>query len=118
MAKSALEDRFLEILHAEEVRNGIRLAYPEREFRFHPRRKWRFDFAWPQILVAVEIEGGVWSGGRHSGGAGMAADCDKYNAAVALGWKVLRFTERQLREADKVFELVLMAMCALGGEEV
>lgn len=29
------------------------------EYRFHPTRKWRFDFAIPHIKVAIEIEGGL-----------------------------------------------------------
>lgn len=64
----------------------------EREYRFHPERKWRFDFAFPEHKVAVEIEGGVWSHGRHTRGSGFVKDCDKYNSAAILGWRVLRFT--------------------------
>lgn len=61
------------------------------EHRFHPTRKWRFDFAWPSHQVAVEVEGGAFSGGRHTRGMGFVADCEKYNAAVLAGWLVLRF---------------------------
>jgi very-short-patch-repair endonuclease len=63
---------------------------PEREFRFHPERKWRFDFAWPEHKLAVEIEG--LGGGRHQRMAGFKADCEKYNAALLQGWSVFRFT--------------------------
>ena len=118
MAKSELEERFLEIVHEEEHRNNIKLACPEREHRFHPTRRWRFDFAWPQVMVAVEIDGAIFANGRHAVGAGIAADADKYNAAIALGWKVLRFTETQLRRPDKVFELLLVAMGAIDSEGV
>lgn len=69
---------------------------PTPEYRFHPERKWRFDFAWPDKLLALEIEGGVFTGGRHSRGAGMLADMEKYNAAAILGWRVLRCVPRQL----------------------
>lgn len=62
----------------------------EREFAFHPVRGWRFDFAWPDALVALEIEGGVFSGGRHSRGAGIREDMTKYNEAQLLGWMVIR----------------------------
>lgn len=65
---------------------------PIYELRFAPPRRWRFDFAWPEHMLAVEIEGGTWSGGRHTRGKGYANDCRKYNAAVLLGWRVLRFT--------------------------
>lgn len=70
---------------------------PVREFCFAPPRRWRFDFAWPTACVAVEIEGGSWMQGRHTRGAGYARDCEKYNAAVMAGWRVLRFTGEMLR---------------------
>lgn len=70
----------------------------EREFRFHPVRKWRFDFAWPEKKVAIEIEGAVWTGGRHTRGAGYVKDCEKYNAAAELGWVVLRYTTTDLKK--------------------
>ena len=69
---------------------------PVREYRFHPTRKWRFDFAWPEARIAVEVEGGTWERGRHTRGAGYAGDCAKYNAAVLGGWRVLRFTSDML----------------------
>jgi hypothetical protein len=65
---------------------------PAREYHFHPSRDWRFDFAFPERLVAVEIEGATFAGGRHSRGAGFRDDCHKYNAAAGLGWRVFRFT--------------------------
>ena len=68
------------------------LPDPQREHRFHPKRRWRFDFAWPDVMLAVEVEGGTWSKGRHTRGRGFAADCEKYNEAALLGWRVLRFT--------------------------
>lgn len=67
------------------------LPRPEREFRFCPPRRWRFDFAWPSEKIAVEIEGGTWTNGRHTRGRGFEQDCEKYNEAVLLGWRVLRF---------------------------
>ncbi len=53
---------------------------------------WKFDFAWIDNKVAVEMEGGTWSGGAHVRGTGYDKDCKKYNAAQMLGWLVLRFT--------------------------
>ena len=71
----------------------------KREYRFHPTRRWRFDFAWPEILVAVEIEGVVWGGtGRHQRAKGYETDCEKYNEALLLGWRVLRVTQGQVRD--------------------
>lgn len=68
------------------------LASFETEYRFDPVRKWRFDFAWPNLKIAAEVEGGAWSQGRHTRGAGFVGDCEKYNAALLAGWQVLRFT--------------------------
>jgi very-short-patch-repair endonuclease len=84
---------------------------PEREWRFHPVRKWRFDWAWPDYKVAVECEGGVWMRGRHTRGQGFTDDCWKYSTAAAMGWLVLRCTPGMLREDGAGFvELVKQAL--------
>lgn len=62
------------------------------EYSFDPTRRWRFDFAWPEALVAVEVEGGTWAEGRHSRGSGFEADCVKYSEAAIQGWLVVRAT--------------------------
>lgn len=67
------------------------------EYRFAPPRKWRFDFAWVSVKVAVELEGATWAGGRHTRGSGYQADCEKYNCAVMEGWAVLRYTSTMLK---------------------
>lgn len=67
------------------------------EHRFDARRQWRFDFALPTLRVAIEVEGGQWTNGRHTRGLGFAADCAKYNAAAMAGWRVLRFTQSMVR---------------------
>ena len=69
------------------------------EYRFHPTRKWRFDYANEQFKIAIEIEGGVWTGGRHVSGSGFIGDMEKYNEAVVLGWKLLRFTPEQMTKS-------------------
>ena len=94
----------------------------EREYRFSPARRWRFDFAWPDIKLAVEIEGR----GRHQTVVGYRSDCDKYNEAVRLGWRVLRFpaTDCKPSASRKVWprgakdwaELVLEIMCDVEDE--
>ena len=70
---------------------------PVREHRFNPKTQHRFDFAWPNYMVAVEIEGGVWVGGRHNTGKGFISDCRKYNLAAERGWVVLRYTPEDLK---------------------
>jgi very-short-patch-repair endonuclease len=74
------------------------LPVPVAEFRFHPTRRWRFDFAWPGEMVALEIDGGTWTGGRHVRGRGVANDCEKLCEAVALGWRVLRCTPEMVND--------------------
>lgn len=81
-----------------ELAESLRLAnlgWFVEEHRFHPTRKWRFDFAFLAQRLAVEVEGGVWAGGRHTRGSGFLGDCEKYNEATRLGWRVLRFVPRK-----------------------
>ena len=63
-----------------------------KEYKFHPVRKWRFDYAIPAALVAIEVEGGVWTGGRHINPKGFLNDMEKYNSATLMGWSVYRTT--------------------------
>ena len=62
------------------------------ENQFHPTRQWKSDLAIPSIMVCIELEGGVWTRGRHTRGQGYIDDCSKYNACAVLGWTVLRYT--------------------------
>jgi very-short-patch-repair endonuclease len=71
---------------------------PRREGKFHPTRTWRFDFSWPNRMLAVEVEGGTWQKSRHTTGSGFEKDCEKYNEAVMLGWKVLRVTKTMVED--------------------
>lgn len=75
---------------------GYSLPAPVREFKFHPLRKWRFDYCFPDKKIAIEIEGGVFSGGRHTRGIGYVRDMEKYNAATLHGWKLLRYTPQNI----------------------
>jgi len=68
------------------------LPVPLLEQRFHPVRKWRLDLCWPDRKLAAEIDGGVWTRGRHTRGNGFEKDCEKVNAAVLAGFRVLRFS--------------------------
>jgi hypothetical protein len=60
------------------------------ELAFHPERRWRFDYADVRSMFAIELEGGVFSGGRHTRGSGFIKDCEKYFEAAMLGWTVYR----------------------------
>lgn len=74
------------------------LPGPQTEWRFDPERRWRLDYAWPEHMLAVEVEGGAWIGGRHTRPIGYMADIEKYNAAVLAGWRLLRFTPQQIED--------------------
>lgn len=66
------------------------LPMPIREYQFLKGRRFKFDFAWPELWWALEIEGGLYVGGRHTRPAGYENDCNKYNLAMLEGWRVLR----------------------------
>jgi len=83
------------------------LLRPEEEYLFCEGRRWRFDFAWTYKKVAVEIEGGVWIQGRHNRGKGFINDCEKYNTATLLGWRVLRYTPQMLDVAISDLQKIL-----------
>lgn len=81
---------------------AYRLPTPVRELVFARPRRWRFDFAWPERKLAAEVEGGMWIRGRHQRPTGFAADASKYNAATALGWRVLRFTSDMVEDGRAI----------------
>ena len=90
------------------------ISDPVEEMRFHPTRRWRFDYAWPDYLLAWEIEGLTTPGtalGRHQRNAGLAADCEKYNAATIMGWRLIRTTTRQI-ESGQALRWLLQALGA------
>ncbi len=88
--------------------DAIGLHRPTAEFRFHPQRRWRWDFAWPLELIAVEIQGGIWTKGRHSRGKGQLGDMEKMNAGVLLGWRIFYFTPDQFDDAVRTVRLMLI----------
>lgn len=81
----------------------------EKEFKFHPVRKWRFDYAFPEHKIALEVEGGVWTGGRHTSPKGFLGDIEKYNTATLMGWRVFRTTPDDLYK-KKTLDLIKTAI--------
>jgi very-short-patch-repair endonuclease len=87
--------------------NAMQIPH-KREFQFDSKRKFRFDYAFPDHKIAVEYEGGVYgSKGRHTRQAGYARDAQKYNLAVKLGWKVLRYTAIDAEVENWEYKVVL-----------
>lgn len=76
-----------------------------REHYFAKPRMWRFDFAWPEYMLAVEVEGGTHSNGRHNRGSGFEEDCVKYNVAAIRGWWLLRFTTRMVKSGAALVQI-------------
>lgn len=89
------------------------LPLPVPDYRFAPPRRWRFDYAWPALRLALEIEGGIWTDGRHVRGRGYERDCEKYNAAALAGWRVLRVTPRMMRDGRALQLLTAVLAAAL-----
>jgi len=82
---SHIERRFLADIEAAG------LPMPVTEYEFCPGRKWRIDAAYPEQKIAIELEGGMWHGGRHTSPLGFLRDCEKYNTLALMGWRLLRF---------------------------
>ena len=95
---------YLESLFEQQLK-GQSLPCVQREYRFDPQRQWRMDFAWPDLMIAVEIEGGVWKMGRHNRPRGFIADAEKYNRATELGWSVLRFTGKTIKSGQAISQV-------------
>ena len=76
-----------------------------REHKFHPVRKWRWDWADVTNKLAIEIQGGVWIGGRHTSGSGFVKDMEKYNAGVVFGWRLLAYTPQQFKNGGPIPDL-------------
>lgn len=91
---SALEELLLIQMKA------AKLPPPEREIVFAAdiKRRWRFDFAWTLRMLAVEVDGGQWVGGRHGRPQGAEKDNEKMNEANIRGWMCLRFTTSQVND--------------------
>lgn len=84
-----VENKTTHIPDDQWMRNN--LPIPQREYKFLDDRRYRIDFCYPYVKLAIEIEGGVWSNGRHTRGAGFIGDMEKYNLLVENGWWLLRY---------------------------
>lgn len=82
--------------------NKLTVTPWQTEYRFCPGRMWRFDFANPNIMLAIEIEGAIFANGRHCRGSGMLGDMDKYNKAELYGWTILRYSAQPYAYISKV----------------
>lgn len=95
MAQSKPEAEFALFCRAHKLE-------PVAEFKFCPTRRWRADFGFPAQMMLVEIEGGIWTNGRHNRGSGFEADCEKYNHASLMGYRVFRFTPKMVASGEAI----------------
>lgn len=104
---SALTDKLLFHIRA------AKLPAPLLEHRFArdlaSPRQWRFDLCWPEHMLAVEVEGGIFVQGRHGRGVGMLNDMEKYNSALVNGWRVLRVAKQHI-DNGKALEWIELAL--------
>lgn len=87
-------------LHGKVLAQLVGFPDPATELVFHPKRRWRLDFAWPTRMIAVEIHGGIHSGGRHTRGKGFIEDRAKMNEAALLGWTVIEATPEHIKSGQ------------------
>lgn len=100
--KSVLEETFFEMFK----KMFPNLPPPVRQHKFHRTRGWLFDFAWPDQMIAVEIQGGSFMrrkgkggrGGGHNTAIGQAKDFEKFREAAVNGWILLPFNSHELQK--------------------
>lgn len=90
----------VDTLHQRVLAQLVGLPDPATELLFHPKRKWRFDYAWEEQKLALEVHGGIHSGGRHTRGRGFVEDRAKMNEATLLGWTVLEVTPEHIKSGQ------------------
>lgn len=99
--KVQTSNKYRDLIFIQLLKNA-KLNEPEKEFKFNAKRRWRFDFAYPGLKIAIEIEGGIYSKGRHIRGKGFENDCEKYNTATSDGWHILRIPSHRLHEQETI----------------
>lgn len=85
------------------------LPEPITEYKFHPKRKWRLDYFFPSLKLAVEKEGAVWIGGRHNHPVGFLKDVEKYNELTLSGIALMRFTPQQIQSGEAIFKILIFS---------
>lgn len=125
LRKKSEKDRWVEHFDLQLRDRGL---VPQKEHRFHPERMWRFDYAWVEKKIAVEIDGGsfgrvvvchqckqpvkrflksggimlIREGSGHNTGPALNRDHEKFNEAVKLGWRVYHFTPERIKDHSAI----------------
>ncbi|MFL9590449.1 hypothetical protein ACKC5O_00515 [Aeromonas schubertii] len=90
----------VDTLHQRVLAQLHGLPTPATELVFHPKRRWRLDYAWPTHMIALEVHGGIHSGGRHTRGRGFVEDRAKMNEAQLAGWTVIEVTPEHIKSGQ------------------
>lgn len=99
-------NKYVQILLDQIKAAGLR--EPTLECQFHATRRWRIDVAWKDIKLGIEVDGAVYTNGRHTRGKGYEQDCIKANQAQLLGWKLLRYSTGQVKQGLPILDLKLV----------
>ena len=96
---SHLEAEMLLLIRAHKLDEGM-----VREYKFHPKRKWLLDFAWPELKIGIEVHGGIWNGksGGHTSGQGRMRDMEKMNEAKILGWTIIEVASNHMKDGKAI----------------
>lgn len=79
-----------------QIWRNFKIPAPIPEYQFKIERKWKIDYAWPEMNIALEIEGGIWTKGRHITPKGYLKDLEKYNSLAEYGWLLLRYQPNKI----------------------
>lgn len=96
---------------------AAKLPVPEREFKALEGRRFRWDFAWPDHSLLVEVQGGIWFKGGHSSGAGITRDCTKLSLATLDGWATIQVTKDHI-ESGEALRWIKQYLDSKQGDEI
>jgi very-short-patch-repair endonuclease len=103
--RKAMRERWENLLAAHLRLHRVTGWVQQHAFARKIGRRWLFDFAFPDLGLAIEVEGGEWVQGRHTRPVGFRQDCEKYNAAAEMGWRVLKYVPAQVKSAEAVNQI-------------
>jgi hypothetical protein len=70
-------------------------------------RLWRFDIACKELMIAIEYEGLSFDKTGHTTSEGFTKNCEKYNMATVLGWRLLRYTFLNYKDFEKDLKAIM-----------
>ena len=80
----------------------VGLPEPVTQYRAIPKRRFAFDFAWPDHGLLLEVQGGIWNAGKHGRGWGILKDQEKLNLATLAGFRVLQVSTNHIQSGQAI----------------